>query len=283
MLAQRLGRELGRRLVVDRQRLADLALLLEPLGPLDLEEIDLYQGRGRGVVTIDAAAKPPASSVNLNLEQVAAGPFMKDALGHEWLEGPTFITVAVAGQGYSERQFVETLSGTVDVRTNGGTISGFNIPKIVRGLEMGQIPALQVQPSEKTPFTELGAQYVISRGIAQNNDLRLYTQYARLTGAGSVNLVQQTLAYDLKARISGTGGQPGAIVTFSNIEIPIRVEGPWDKPSFGIKGQDQMLEAMRQVSKALKGQEVQDVLRGIFGKPDGKGSPGGILEKLLKP
>lgn len=252
---------------------------------IDLEDLDLYQGRGRGVVTIDAAASPPASTVNLNLDQVSAGAFLKDAAGQDWIDGPTSIAVAVAGQGSTERQFVESLKGTVEMKTNGGTLSGYNFAKLVRSIETGQIPPLQVQPSEKTPFSEFGATYVINRGVAQNNDLRLYTQHARLTGVGSVNLGQRTLDYTLKARITGTGATPGqgAIINFSNIEIPITVQGPWEKPNVGFKGQDQLLEAIRQVTKNLKSQDVQDLLRGILGgKQDGKSNPGGILEKFFK-
>lgn len=252
---------------------------------IDLEDLDLYQGRGRGVVTIDAAAATPASTVNLTLENVAAGAFLKDAVGQDWIDGPTFISVAVAGQGGTERQFVESLSGTVEIKTNGGTLSGFNIPKMVRSIETGQIPPLQVQASEKTAFSEFGATYVISKGVAQNNDLRLYTQHARLSGSGLVNLPRRTLDYNLKARITGTGATPGqgAVVNFSNIEIPIRVEGPWDKPTIGIKGQEQILEALRQVGKVLKNPEVNDVLRGLLGgKQDGPIKPGELLEKFFK-
>lgn len=261
-----------------------LALLDSQLR-IDLEDIDLYQGRGRGVVNIDAAVTPPASSVNLNLENVAAGAFLKDAFGHEWLEGRTTIVVAVAGQGHTERQFVETLGGTAEIRTNGGTISGFNIPKMVRSVETGQIPALQVQPTEKTAFSELGASFVIAKGVAQNNDLRLYTQNARLTGVGTVNLTRRHLDYALKARVSGTGATPaqGAILNFSNLEIPLRAEGPWDKPTFSIQGQEQITDAIRQIGKNLKNQEVQDAIKGLLGgNPDSRVKPRDLLEKLLK-
>lgn len=252
---------------------------------VDLEDLSLYGGRGRGVATVDAAAAIPAMSLNLTLENVSAGPLLKDAAEFEWLDGRTSATVALAGQGFSERELVETLSGTVDLRTINGQLSGLNLPKLIRSLEMGQIPNLQIQPAEKTPFSELAGTYVIQKGVAQNNDLRLVTANARLTGAGVVQLPARTLAYDVRAKVSGTGATPqqGAVVNFSNIEIPLRIEGPWDKPVIGLKGQEQIVESIKQIGKNLKNPEVQDALRGLLGGGGDKSvKPGDLLNRLLK-
>lgn len=252
---------------------------------LDLEDITLYGGRGRGVAVIDAAAATPELTVNLNLDGVSAGPFLKDAAGFEWLEGRTSISVSLAGQGFSEREVVETLSGTVEIKTNNGNIAGINLPKVIRSMEMGQIPALQVQPSEKTAFSEFAGQFVIAKGIAQNNDLRLYTQNARINGVGTVNLPRRHLDYNVRAKVSGTGASPqqGAVVNFANIEIPLRVEGPWERPNIAIKGQEQILEGLKQIGKNLKNPEVQDALKGLLGgNSDGRVKPRELIEKLLK-
>lgn len=252
---------------------------------LDLEDVTLYGGRGKGVAVIDATAATPELTLNLNLDGVAAGPFLKDAAGFEWLEGRTSLAVSLAGQGFSEREVVETLSGTVEIKTSNGNIAGINLPKVIRAMEMGQIPALQVQPSEKTAFSEFGGQFVIAKGIAQNNDLRLYTQNARLNGIGTVNLPRRHLDYNVRAKVSGTGASPqqGAIVNFANIEIPLRVEGPWERPNIAIKGQEQILEGLKQIGKNLKNPEVQDALKGLLGgNPDTRVKPRELIEKLLK-
>lgn len=252
---------------------------------VDLEDISLYGGRGRGVATVDAAAAIPAMSLNLTLDGVSAGPFLKDAADFEWLDGRTSLAVVIAGQGFSERELVETLSGTVEVKTLNGQMSGLNLPKLIRSLEMGQIPNVQIQPAEKTPFSELAGTFVIAKGVAQNNDLRLITPNARLTGAGVVQLPARTLAYDVRAKVSGSGASPqqGAVVNFSNIEIPLRIEGPWDKPVIGLKGQEQIVESIKQIGKNLKNPEVQDVLRGLLGGGGDKSvKPGDLLNRLLK-
>jgi hypothetical protein len=115
--------------------------------------------------------------------------------------------------------------------------------------------------------------------------LRLFTQNARVTGVGSVNLPTRHLDYNVRAKVSGTGATPqqGAVVNFSNIEIPLRVEGPWEKPVVGLKGQEQILENLKQIGKNLKSPEVQDVLKGLLGgNPDGRVKPRDLLDRLLK-
>ncbi|MDX2202367.1 MAG: AsmA family protein [Hyphomicrobiaceae bacterium] len=251
---------------------------------IDLEDMLLYGGRGRGVAVVDAAQASPTLTVNLNLEGIEAGPFMEDAAGFGWLEGRINTTVALAGQGASEREVVETLSGTVDVKSGGGALRGIDIPKLVRAIETGEIPRLGIEPDDRTAFSDLGAQFVIANGIAQNKDLRLVTQHARLTGAGVVDLPRQHLDFELKARLSGSGTRAeGAIIALPNLELPLRVEGPWERPSLSLKGQDQIVDGLRQVGKVLRSPEVQDALKGLFGgSSEGRTKPRDLLEKLLK-
>ena len=75
-----------------------------------------------------------------------------------------------------------------------------------------------------------------------------------------------------------------AVINLSNVEIPVRIEGPWEKPNISVAGQEQILEAMKQIGKSLKSQEVEDAIKGLLGGGDGqqKVKPRDILEKLFK-
>jgi AsmA protein len=223
--------------------------------------------------------------VNLTLEGINSGPLLKDALGFEWLDGRAGIVLALAGQGVSERQMVESLNGTVDFKMLNGNIGGINLPKLVRSVEQGRLPSLDISQAEKTPFSELAATFVIANGIARNQDLRLVSQNARLTGAGTADLPRRLVDYTVNVKLSGSGKPPseGTVVNFSNLEIPIRVEGSWDNPSFSIKGQEQLLDTIKQIGKNLKSQDVQDAIKGLLrGDPDGRVKPRDLLDKLLK-
>ena len=39
------------------------------------------------------------------------------------------------------------------------------------------------------------------------------------------------------------------MINLGNLEIPVRIEGPWDKPNFSVKGQEQILEAVKEIGK----------------------------------
>ena len=116
-----------------------LSLKLEDrVADLALEEMQLYGGRGRGILRLDGSGGVPAASANLILDGVSAQPLLKDALGFDWLEGRSTITLALAGQGTSERQIVETLNGKVDMATVNGAINGIDVGKLLRSIERGR-------------------------------------------------------------------------------------------------------------------------------------------------
>jgi AsmA protein len=251
---------------------------------LTLEEMQLYGGSGRGVVTIDSSGDTPATDVNLTLDRVSAGPLLKDALGFDWFDGRSGIAVALAGRGLTERQMVASLKGTVDLKTTNGSIVGFDLPKFVRNLEQGRFLALEIAPTDRTPFSEMAGTFTLTNGIARNQDLRVITQNVRLTGSGAIDLPRQEIDYTLNTKLSGSGTQgQGTVLSFSNIEIPLRVEGPWEKPNISIKGQEQLSETLKQLGKNLKSQDVQDVLKGLLrGDGEGRTKPREFLEKLFK-
>ena len=259
--------------------------LKDSVAKMTLQDMLLYEGRGRGVVTLDGSGQAPTTTVNLALEGIAAQPLLKDALGFEWLEGRSNIAVALAGQGVSERQIAGTLNGKVDLATANGTIEGIDVSKILRGVEQGRFSGLRVAPGEKTQFSELAGTFTIANGVADNQDLRLVSPAVRITGAGSFNLPARSLDYTVRPKVAAFNANTDrAVINLSNVEIPVRIEGSWDKPNFSVAGQEQILEAVKEIGKNLKSDEVKEALKGLLGGGDGekKVKPRDILEKLLK-
>ena len=122
---------------------------------LALEEVDLYGGRARGLLTLDGSGDVLVASNNLILDRVALRPLLADALQFPWLEGSGKIYLELAGQGLTERQIVESLNGKFEMASANGAIIGLDVGKIVRGLQRARLPSLTPSPDEKTPFSEL--------------------------------------------------------------------------------------------------------------------------------
>jgi len=246
-----------------------------------LQDMQLYDGRGRGTLTLDGSSQVPVMGANFAYEGISAQPFLKDAMGFDWLEGRSTITIALAGQGASERQMIESLNGKVDMTTINGAIAGVDVDKVLSNIERGRLD-FSTSPAEKTPFSEFAASYTIANGVAQNNDLRLVSPRVRVTGQGTVDLAKRQLDYTVNPKIAG-GVSISGIVNLKNVEIPIRIAGSWDNPTFSIKGQEQIIEAVKEIGKNIKPKDVDDALKSLFGKGDGQGTkPRDLIEKFLK-
>jgi AsmA protein len=249
------------------------------LAKLTIGDVPLYGGRGQGVVTLDGSNRTPAIGANLALEGVSALPLLKDALGFGWLEGRGSIALALAGQGASERQVVSSLNGRLAVKMSNGAIRGADVAKILSAIEQVRLEGLGA--ADKTQFNEFSATFLIANGVAQNQDLRLTGPRVAVSGSGSVALAGRSIDYSARTRLIGGAPSPGAVISIGNLEIPLRIEGPWSKPNVSIVGQEGLAATVKQIGKNLNSQEVQDAIKGLLGGDD-RVKPGDLIDKLFK-
>jgi len=247
-----------------------------------LDTMQLYGGQAQGVVTLDATNPTPAVGGNLTLEGVSVLPLLRDGLGFEWLEGSGSIALALAGRGASVRQVVSGLNGKVTMNVGNGAIRGADFAKILRGLEQGRLEALGAAEGDKTQFSEFAATFVVASGVATNQDLRLLSPRLQVAGSGSAALARRSIDYTARVRIVGGAPVPGAIVNVANLEIPLRIEGPWRKPNLSVVGQENLAETVKQIGKNLNSREVQDAIKGLFGGDGQRTKPSDLIDKLLK-
>ncbi|MFM1814723.1 MAG: hypothetical protein RLZ98_1418 [Pseudomonadota bacterium] len=254
-----------------------------------LREMALYDGRGNGQVRLDARNAAPQVAANFTLDGVAALAFLKDASDFDWVDGKARIQFAIAGHGNSEKAIVSSLSGKSAVSFTDGAIVGYNIPKIVRGLQQGQFSNFDRLTSERTDFSSLTATFQIAGGIAANKDLSLVSPLLRVTGEGDVDLGQRLVDYlarpKLVANLSGQGGQQG----LSGIEIPFKVTGPWDNPKLTpvldavIKNPGAVVDAAKNLADKFKNKKgVSDALKGLLGGGSENGDAKPSTQELLK-
>jgi len=251
----------------------------------NLSDMQLYGGRGRGIVMIDASA-PRASQVSANfaIDGVSAQPLLTDAAEIEWLSGKGDLKIAVTARGATERQFVEALGGDVDFIFRDGAITGFNISKSIRALQQGRIGDLSSASREKTDFSEMTATFKIINGIARNDDLRLLSPLLRVGGSGEVRLpprqVDYTVRPKLVAALEGQGGDTG----LSGLEIPVRIHGSLDDPQYTpdlggiVSDPSKAVDAVKRIGEQFKGKNAGEIIDGLFGGgggSEGAGSDGG--------
>ncbi len=238
----------------------------------DFTDIQLYRGRGKGFITIDASQGRSATlGANISIAGLDALPFLKDAADFDKLSGKANLSVAVAGQGASQRQLIETLNGKAKMAFANGAINGINIPGMVRGISEGKLTGLGGSPSEKTDFSELTANWTIKRGIAHNNDLVLASPLLRVTGTGKVMLPARQVDYLMRPKLVSSLAGQGGKSDLAGLEIPVRVHGSWDKLKYSpdlegvMKDPGKAIETVKEIGKKFKGKNAKDIVDGLFG------------------
>lgn len=259
----------------------------------DLTDMALYEGRGRGVVTLDATAKAAGLGANFAIDGVSAQPLLRDASDIEWLAGRGKLNLAIASRGQTERQMVETLTGNASFNFTDGAIIGLNIPQMIRGFSQGQLNQADQSNSQKTDFSELSATFKIQQGVAQNDDLIMLSPLLRLTGNGQIMLPPRQVDYMLRPKIvsslEGQGGDAG----LGGVEIPVRVTGSFENikytPDLGgvLQDPNKAVDVIKQIGDKFKGKKAGEIIDDLFGggdssaEADGQAAPEGGEKKKI--
>ncbi|MFT3732194.1 MAG: AsmA family protein [Hyphomicrobium sp.] len=235
-------------------------------------DVALYQGHGRGVLTINGSAGTANIGANFDLSSVSALPFLKDAANFGWVAGNANVKLQLAANGASQLQLIESLNGTAGFQFSDGAIVGFSLPGALRGLSQGNFGALRTSPSEKTDFSALAATFTVANGVAQNQDLQLVSPLLRVSGGGVIHMPERTVDYTVKPRLIASLEGQGGDAQASGIEVPVRIVGSWDHPSYhpDLKGvlsdPNKTMDAIKQIGKKLKGKNSDQIVDELFGK-----------------
>lgn len=247
-----------------------------------LDEMQLYQGTGKGVVTVNARRPVPAMGANFNLSNVSAQPLLTDAIEFERLAGKGRVLFAVKTAGRSQAELVKALHGTANIAFQNGAVVGVNVAKMIRSLQQGQLNNLQGGANEQTDFSELTASFNIRNGIAVNKDLSMLSPLLRVSGEGKVALPARNVDYTVKpklvANLSGQGGTRDA----SGLEIPVRIHGPFEKLEYTpIFDANTAVDTVRKLGRQYGGEKAGKALDDLLGGSDSNGGSGGSNAKKL--
>lgn len=236
-----------------------------------IEDFRLYEGQGRGIVSLDGSLKVPGLGVNLALDGVSGLPLLKDAAGFDWIAGKARVQIAVAGAGISQGATMENLAGKSEFTFLDGAIVGINVPQMIRGVSQGRFSGFNRTTAEKTDFSEAGASFQIKGGVAETKDIRLASPLIRMTGAGHVDLGKRQIDITMRPKIVGSLAGQGAAGDLSGLELPVKVKGPWEKPQIGpdvqglLKDPGKAVEALKEIGRQLQGKDATvDQLLGRF-------------------
>lgn len=265
-----IGRLIYERIQVGRTQ-ADVGLT-NRLMTVKLNEMQLYEGTGKGVLSVDGRQGAPAIGANFNLNDVSARPFLRDAAEIDRIDGRGQVLIAVTASGGSQQDLVSGLNGKASIAFKDGAIVGVNVPRAVRAFQQGQFADIAGgDGSEKTDFSELTASFTITNGIARNDDLLMLSPLLRVTGSGQVLLpprqVDYTVTPKLVASLSGQGGQTG----LSGVEIPVKISGPFENLSYTpdldgiLSDPNKAVDAVRSIGEQIGGEKAGEAIDKVLG------------------
>ncbi|MGI9520610.1 MAG: AsmA family protein [Hyphomicrobiaceae bacterium] len=284
------------KLTVSRIRIAGIDIdqanirttLADGVARAEFDDIQLYGGRGRSLVTARNEGSQIHVGISLSASDVSARPLLADASGLDMIEGKGKLTLTLGGKGATEKDIVSSLAGQATFVFNDGAIVGWNVPQILRGLQAGQISDLSKTATEKTDFSELSATFAVNRGVANTQDLTMTSPLIRLVGSGNTNLGKRHLDMILRpklvASLAGQGGQRD----LTGLEVPVRITGKWHDPKVtpdlsGILSEpDKVVETINAIGKSFKGKNAKQILNQLLGGAKGTEQGGNDARSMLK-
>ncbi len=186
-----------------------------------LEPMRLYGGAGKADLVVDNRGAVPSVANNLTFTNIAMKPFLADTIGVDRLDGTGTIALAVAAKGTSPDRIMRSLSGKGAVTIANGSVHGVDMGQVARTVQT-LLSAGATGQGATTPFDRFGGRFSISNGMLWNGDLRLDSAFLHMTGAGHIDLGNQTIAYRIEPKAS-IGGRMNLL----DVGVPFAIDGPW--------------------------------------------------------
>ncbi|MEI9989011.1 MAG: AsmA family protein [Rhizomicrobium sp.] len=186
-----------------------------------MSPMQLYGGTGAATLIVDARAAAPLVANKLVFSNIAFGPFLADTIGVDKIDGRGTIMLDVTSKGASPDAIMRGLSGKGSVVIGHGSVRGVDMGMVARTVTT-ILSAGATGTSAATDFDRFGGSFTIANGILTNNDLKLSSPFINMTGAGHLDLGNQTIAYRIEPKAS-IGGK----LNLLDVGVPFAITGSW--------------------------------------------------------
>jgi AsmA protein len=212
-------------------------------------------------------------AVNTQLQGLNTGPFLKDFVGKDSVSGLGNLSLDVTGAGATVGDVRRTLNGAVSFNLQNGSVKGFNLGQVIRNgqaLLSGQQTTAKDNAVQQTDFATFSAAGKIVNGILKSDTLDAKSPLLRLSGAGEIDLINETINYVAKPTIVETSqGQGGKeLDALRGLTVPIQLSGNLYAPQYQVMVNDVLKQqATAQLQKQLEQHhdEIQQKLKEKLG------------------
>lgn len=260
---------------------------------------DLYGGKANVSGDLDSRPAVPSVKLAATLDGVQLGPMLLDMTGREEVKGRADIKADITTRGLTEPELKRNANGTVNLALADGEIAKLKIIDTIRtartligSKDLGAVlqqQSAQASSGRPTAFAALTASGVITNGVFRNNDLIAESELMKVTGKGTVDLVNERIDYLLTIFLARAidRDQETGLVDLTDTPIPYRVKGTFDNIEQSA-ALEEILKAgakktlLRELEKKLGAEKTEDEaqkepasgaeeliqrgLKGLFGK-----------------
>jgi AsmA protein len=235
-----------------------------------LSNLGAYGGQANGDLIVDVSAGNPVYTLRSDLVGVRALPLLRSVAGFDKLDGKLQAKIGVRSSGASQRAIMSNLAGTVFAVFQDGAIRGLNVAQMIRSLTSSTLSGWQEGQEQATDLTQLSASFRIERGQATTSDLNLVGPLVRMTGAGTIDLGTQMLAFRVEPKLVLTTEGQGRTSDPVGLGVPVVIEGPWAGPRI----YPEMAGILENPDAAFA--KLKEMGKGLFGPGGGLAGLGGL-------
>ena len=239
-------------------------------GDLKLENAraNLYGGTFAGNFEVHAAGSEPGLALDGRASGIMLEPLIAALTGGEPnFSGTGSFDLSLAGKGRTVIENVRTAGGNVNFDMTNGAIKGFNLGRtLCRAYNVTQrAPAPPEQPP-LTAYEGIRGSAVVTAGTAASNDLLARTSFMDINGAGTLELAEQRLDYELDAKLTGPIGIENCetLDAFVGGELPFRIRGTVTEPEITPDFSKLVRQQLREELQDRLQDRIQDRLRDLL-------------------
>lgn len=166
----------------------------------------LYGGEFSGNFHVRAAGNEPGLALDGRASGLRLEAIIEALTGEPAnFSGTGSFDINLAGRGRSIIQNVDSASGNVAFEMANGAIKGFNLGRTLCAAwnVTQRAPGPAGQDNKVTQYQAIKGTATVTAGKATSNDLLARTAFMDIYGRGTLGLVEQSLNYDLDAKLTG--------------------------------------------------------------------------------
>ncbi|MCG8442600.1 MAG: SIMPL domain-containing protein, partial [Caulobacterales bacterium] len=203
----------------------------------DLTELAAYDGAGTASVTVNARGATPAFALSADLQGFQAQPFLAAVAGFDRVTGGARAQLSLSGSGASTAALMSDLDGTGSFAFEDGALRGVNLGAIARGLQAalaGDLSLDAFASNATTDFSELGASFILTDGVARSDDFELLSPLVRVGGDGALDIGGQSVDFTLRPRLVASAEGQGGTGDEAGLGVPVSISGGWSDVKLGV-------------------------------------------------